>query len=70
MCAKFLVASTMAPSLRSYDYIQRSHSFEEVRLRLNGEDDAFKQRELGGVVAEILDMLKVDEEEPLPGPRR
>jgi hypothetical protein len=43
---------------------------EEVRLRLNGEDDALKHRQLGGVVAEILDMLKVDEEEPLPGPRR
>jgi hypothetical protein len=43
---------------------------EEVRLRLNGEDDDFKQRQLGGVVAEILDMLKVDEEEPPSSPRR
>jgi hypothetical protein len=43
---------------------------EEVRLRLNGEDDALKQRQLGGAVAEILDMLKVDEEEPLLSPMR
>jgi hypothetical protein len=40
---------------------------EEVRMRLDGEDDALGQRPLGGVVAEIFDMLKVDEEEPPPG---
>jgi hypothetical protein len=34
---------------------------EEVRMRLNGEDGALGHRPLGGVVAEIFDMLKVDE---------
>lgn len=43
---------------------------EEVRVRLDGEDDPLGHRRLGGVVAEILDMVKVDEEEPLPSPKR
>jgi hypothetical protein len=36
----------------------------QVRVQLNGEDDALGQRPLSGVVAKIFDMLKVDEEEP------
>jgi hypothetical protein len=43
---------------------------EEVRLRPNGGDDALGQRPLGGVGTEMLDMLKVDEEEPAPSPVR
>jgi hypothetical protein len=43
---------------------------EEVRMRLNGGDGALGHRPLGGVVAEIFDMLKVDEEEPSPPGRQ
>lgn len=43
---------------------------EEVRVRLDGGDDALGQRSLGGVVAEVFDMLKVDEEEPPPSAGR
>ena len=43
---------------------------EEVRVRLDGGDDALGQRSLGGVVAEVFDMLNVDEEEPPPSAGR
>jgi hypothetical protein len=41
---------------------------EEARVWLNGEGDVLgkEQRPLDGVVAEIFDILKVDEDEPLP----
>jgi hypothetical protein len=43
---------------------------EDVRVRLDGEDDVLRQRPIGGAVAEIFDMLKVNEEEPPPSPGR
>jgi hypothetical protein len=42
---------------------------EEARVRLNGQDDALGHRPLDSVVAEIFDMLNVEEEEPPPRPQ-
>lgn len=58
---------TVVATLRLHPTIAQ---LEEVRLRVNGQEDALGQHPLGGIVAEILDILKVDEEEPMPSPRR
>ena len=71
ICIKSWETWTIVRPLRSWRCIQASPQLEEARVWLNGAGDVLgkEHRPLDGVVAQIFDMLTVEEEEQPPTKR-